>query len=102
YLGENSPQFLLTMFGALQIGAVFVPVNTRLAVPEIAHVLTDSGARVLIHDGELAERAVQSAQVAGTARVISTGEGTPDAPGLAALVRVATGERMKVDVTLDD
>ncbi|MBX6752356.1 MAG: AMP-binding protein, partial [Micromonosporaceae bacterium] len=102
YLGENSPEFLQTMFGTVQIGAVFVPVNTRLAVPEIAHVLADSGARVLIHDHELAERAAQSAGVAGTARVISTGEGAPDAPGLAALVRAATGDRAKVDVTLND
>ena len=45
YLGENSPEFLQVMFGAAQLGAIFVPVNTRLAVPEIAHVLTDSGAR---------------------------------------------------------
>jgi fatty-acyl-CoA synthase len=102
YLGENSPEFLQTMFGAVQIGAVFVPVNTRLAVPEIAHVLTDSGARVLIHDQALAERAIQSAGVAGTARVVATGEGTPEAPGLVALVRAATGQRTKVAVTLDD
>src|SRR5688572_25980565 len=47
YLGENSPEFLQVMFAAAQLGAVFVPVNTRLAAPEVAHVLTDSGARVL-------------------------------------------------------
>jgi len=102
YLGENSPAFLQTMFGVVQLGAVFVPVNTRLAVPEIVHVLTDSGARVLIHDDELADRASQSAGLAGTARVISTGEGTPDRPGLAALMRATTGDRPQVDVTLDD
>ena len=52
YLGENSPEFLEVLFGAAQLGAVFVPINTRLAAPEILHVLTDSGARVLIHDPE--------------------------------------------------
>ena len=41
YLGENSPQFIQVMFGTVQLGAVFVPVNTRLAPPEIAHVLLD-------------------------------------------------------------
>lgn len=102
YLGENSPQFLQTLFGAAQLGAVFVPVNTRLAVPEIAHVLSDSAARVLIHDDELADRATRSAGLAGTARVVSTGEGTAGAPGLAPLVRAVTGERPEVPVTLDD
>ena len=45
YLGENIPEFVQVMFGAMQLGAVFVPVNTRLAPPEIAHVLPDSGTR---------------------------------------------------------
>jgi Acyl-CoA synthetases (AMP-forming)/AMP-acid ligases II len=102
YLGENSPTFLQTMFGVVQVGAVFVPINTRLAVPEIVHVLTDCGARVLIYDDELVDRATQSAAAAGTARVVSTGVGTPDAPGLATLVRTATGDRSPVDITLDD
>ncbi|HEY6799647.1 MAG TPA: AMP-binding protein, partial [Agromyces sp.] len=52
YIGENSPQFLQVMFGAAQLGAVFVPVNTRLAAPEMRHVLADSGARALILDPE--------------------------------------------------
>src|SRR5688572_2236260 len=56
FLGENCPEFLQVLFGAAQLGAVFVPVNTRLAPPEIAHVLGNSGARLLIHDEALAER----------------------------------------------
>ena len=56
YLGENSPEFLQVIFGAAQLGAVFVPVNTRLAPPEIAYVLADCGARVLIHDPDFADR----------------------------------------------
>ena len=50
YIGENCPEFLEVMFAAAQLGAVFVPVNTRLAPPEVAHVLADSGARVVIVD----------------------------------------------------
>lgn len=33
FLGENSPEFLSVMFACAQLGAVFVPVNTRLAPP---------------------------------------------------------------------
>jgi long-chain acyl-CoA synthetase len=33
------------------LGAVMVPVNTRLAAPEVAYILEDSGARVLFVDG---------------------------------------------------
>jgi fatty-acyl-CoA synthase len=48
YLGPNHPTFLETMFATGQLGAVFVPLNWRLAAPELAYILADSGARVLI------------------------------------------------------
>ncbi len=49
YLGPNHPSFLETLFAAGTLGAVFVPLNTRLAGPEIAYQLADSGARVLVY-----------------------------------------------------
>src|SRR5690606_35820130 len=87
FLGENSPEFLLILFGTVQLGAVFVPVNTRLAPPEISHVLTDSGARVLIHDPEFTDRVTVPEPGTGGAEVIVTGEGTASGPGLARLLR---------------
>ncbi|MDG4830752.1 long-chain fatty acid--CoA ligase [Solwaraspora sp. WMMD1047] len=86
YLGENSPEFLQVMFGAARLGAVFVPVNTRLAPPEIAHVLTDSTAHLLIHDPEFAERVAPAVAAARTPHVIVTGTGTADAPGFTRLL----------------
>ena len=102
YLGENSPQFIQVMFGALQLGAVFVPVNTRLAPPEIAHVLSDSGARALIHDSEFADRIVDAVEDAGIAHRIVTGDGTPEHPGLARLMRTSRAGHADADVSLDD
>ena len=49
YLGANHPSFLETLFASGVLGAVFVPLNTRLAAPEIAYQLKDSGAKALIH-----------------------------------------------------
>ena len=37
YLGKNSLEFFELLFGASKVGAVTVPVNWRLAAPEIAH-----------------------------------------------------------------
>jgi len=48
YLGPNEPRFLETMFGTGLLGAIFVPLNTRLAAPELDYILTDSGASVLV------------------------------------------------------
>ena len=72
FMGENSPEFLAALFGCAQVGAVFVPVNTRLAAPEILHVLADSRARAVIHDREYAERLAPLISAVGIANVIET------------------------------
>ncbi|MFE9448417.1 o-succinylbenzoate--CoA ligase [Streptomyces sp. NPDC006739] len=49
YLGPNHPAYLETLFAAGTLGAVFVPLNTRLAGPEIAYQLADSGCKALVY-----------------------------------------------------
>ena len=46
----NRPEFLETMFAANALGAIAVPVNFRLSREEIAFILTDSGAGLLVVD----------------------------------------------------
>ncbi|MDG4765826.1 long-chain fatty acid--CoA ligase [Solwaraspora sp. WMMD406] len=91
YLGENSPDFLLVMFGTARLGAAFVPVNTRLAPPEIAHVLTDCGARVLIHDPEFTPRVAAATGGVPALRIVVTGTDATDQPGLRTLLDSAAG-----------
>ena len=66
YLGPNHPSFLETLFAVGTLGAVFVPLNTRLAAPEIAYQLADSGTSVLVHapsHAALVEEALGDANV---------------------------------------
>ena len=102
YIGENSPQFLQVMFGAAQLGAVFVPVNTRLAAPEMQHVLVDAGARAVVLDAEFLERAMPGVEAGRIAHVIVTGDGLAEHPGLARLAADAPGGHTVADVGLDD
>lgn len=51
YLGPNHPSFLVSLFATASLGAVFVPLDPRLAEPEVLYRLSDSGAGVLIHAG---------------------------------------------------
>lgn len=52
----NRIEFVLTLFAAAHAGLVTVLLSTRQQKPEIAYVLTDCGARLLIHEAALAER----------------------------------------------
>ena len=48
YLDFNDARFAITMFAAAHIGAVFVPLNFRLSVPEFIDTLNDCDASLLI------------------------------------------------------
>ncbi len=52
---NNCPEFISALFGALQAGAVVVPVNCFLKADEVAYILDDSGARVLVSEGAMQE-----------------------------------------------
>jgi acyl-CoA synthetase (AMP-forming)/AMP-acid ligase II len=52
----NRIEFVLTLFAAARAGLVTVLLGTRQQKPEIAYVLTDCGARLLIHEAQLADR----------------------------------------------
>src|SRR5271165_4861865 len=44
----NLIEFVLALFGCIRLGAVAVPISMRLSAPEVAHILADSEAKVLI------------------------------------------------------
>lgn len=54
-LSLNSSRYLECFFASAWAGTAIVPINTRLAVPEIAYCLTDSSAQVLFVDGHFAK-----------------------------------------------
>ncbi len=56
-LMSNSVEFCCLFYGAAKIGAVAVPLNTRLAAPELEFILSDSGSRALIYGEEFAQTA---------------------------------------------
>jgi fatty-acyl-CoA synthase len=53
-LMKNSAAFLDIAFAVSHIGAIFLPINYRLAADEVAYIVENSGARILIADDELA------------------------------------------------
>ncbi len=68
-LAKNSPAFFELWFGAAKLGAVIVPVNFRLAPPEIAFVVNDATAELLFVGADFYS-AVET--VAGTLKTVRT------------------------------
>jgi long-chain acyl-CoA synthetase len=75
-MAGNSPETFAAWYGTARLGALVVPVSTRLTAPEAAYILDDSGATVVVHDG--------SAPALAAARTTGTTGLALDDPGLGA------------------
>jgi long-chain acyl-CoA synthetase len=74
YLDRTAPEVIELMFAVSKIGAVIVPLNWRLAVPELTRIVSDAGAPLLIAGSAFATTASALAQgVKATPRVIDVG-----------------------------
>ncbi len=54
FVGKNGREYFELLFGAAKLGAVLVAVNWRLSPGEMASIVRDSGAGVLVLDAEFA------------------------------------------------
>lgn len=70
----NRIEFALTMFAAVHAGLVTVLLSTRQQKPEIAYVLTDCGAKLLIHEATHADRIPDACDVPDLQHRISVGD----------------------------
>lgn len=75
---ENSAEAALAWWGIVRAGAVAVPINTAYKGEYLRHQLADSGARVLIVEADLADRAAAIVdQVDALEHVAVIGASTP-------------------------
>ncbi|MDP6344296.1 MAG: long-chain-fatty-acid--CoA ligase [Alphaproteobacteria bacterium] len=79
-LALNSDRYLEFFFAVPWAGGVFVPINTRLAPPEVAYWLNDSGAEVLfVDDNFTAMLEPLRGKIDGVRRFVYLGDGAvPD------------------------
>ncbi|WP_349358677.1 AMP-binding protein [Stappia sp.] len=92
YLGTNAPDVVVLLFAAARLGAILLPLNWRLAPPELAHAVTDSGARLLVHQPDFAEAV---ADMAGAGAPVPRLVSDPARGGLAVLA--AGGSRVAAE-----
>lgn len=52
-LAKNSADMILLQFGCVRAGAIFVPLNWRLAKPEIAALIADATPALLLTDADM-------------------------------------------------
>src|SRR4030081_867490 len=97
-LALNTTDTLEVQFACGRIGAVLLPLNTRLTVPELQYIVGDAAPKLMIHDAELAEVALTVARLCNVPSALLLG---PDGSYEAAVAAAMPLERAEI-VTLDD
>jgi steroid-24-oyl-CoA synthetase len=108
---RNYPEWVMAFWACQALGAVVVPLNAWWTGAELAYALRDSGAKVLVADGERAERIRPELGGLAVAAVVVVREvspvpGTP-APGTVRWEDVlaagdASAQLPEVDIDTDD
>ncbi|HCB36648.1 MAG TPA: acid--CoA ligase [Acidimicrobiaceae bacterium] len=62
-LAENNTNFFEVQFACWKLGAVFVPLNWRLTIPELEFIVGDAAPDVVIHDDAFEDNAVKLAEI---------------------------------------
>ena len=89
-LSYNCPEFLEALFAANYLGAIAMPINWRLAAPEVRYILEHSGAGALVCDGALVALA-DEATAGLDGELVRVLIGGPAAEGWTTLADVRTG-----------
>jgi len=66
-VAENDPRIFELQFACMRIGAVFVPLNWRLAKLDLVALVAHATPRLIVHDGSVAEVAAHLSAVNGVA-----------------------------------
>ncbi len=75
---SNRPEFLEAYLGCAWLGAIAVPINFAARGPQLRHILSNSGARLLVIEAELLD-VFSHVDLSGVAleRIWLIGDGTP-------------------------
>lgn len=92
---RTGASFAVLTHALLRLGAVMIPLNVRLAAPEIVWQLADSNAEVLVSDARTAELATAAARGRPALRAITI----EDPPALLAVPEAAVALRDAIDLT---
>ncbi len=99
-LCHNDSDVFEIQFACRRVGAIFMPLNWRLAVPELEYICNDGGPKVLFHGVEFASQAAEIQQLCTIPLCVGLNNGGDS--GYEAGLMAAGGEIIAADKELTD
>ncbi|AXK81985.1 acid--CoA ligase [Pseudolabrys taiwanensis] len=91
-LSLNHPDYLVALYACARLGAMLLPLNWRLAIPEQVFILNDASAKVLIVEQEFAAVLAPLKEALPDIRVVGLGEATGAEGTFDALLAAGSGD----------
>src|SRR5438132_14071920 len=102
-LSYNCPEFLETFFATNRLGAIAMPINWRLAAPEVRYILEHSEARALVCDESLVDLASEATKgIENRLLLACVSQPAPNGWTPLADLRALTTEAVAVAASADD
>jgi acyl-CoA synthetase (AMP-forming)/AMP-acid ligase II len=102
-LSKNRPQIIESVYACYKTGLVTVPLNARLAVPEVAHMLNNSESAALILGEEFVEDVEKTrSEFPSIRHYIAIGGARPSMHDYETILQNQPSSEPDVDVGLDD
>ena len=99
-LAPNCTEYFEIQFACARVGAIFLPLNWRLTVPEAEFIIGDAAPKLLIHDAEFAATATELKRRCSIAHLLEIG--SPKDGAYEQALAAAKGQVTPAAVTHDD
>ncbi len=100
-LANNNSNFFEVQFACWKLGAIFVPLNWRLAIPELEYIVGDCGPNVIIFDNDFVEAADTLAASCEISHLINWDGGSANHAGYEDVLEAAAPEVVNHPCTHD-
>ena len=100
-LSNNTTDCLEMEFACLKLGAVYVPLNWRLSVPELEYIVSDAEPNVLVHEDVFSDAANALLESGKTPALLELNAEGADSP-YEALIADSSDQIAAADISHDD
>ncbi len=91
-LAANHPDYLVLLYACARLGAVLVPLNWRLAVPELLYILSDALVKALVVEQSFAGVVAPLRQAISGVRIVGLDFSPPEGTPFSDLLQAAGGD----------
>ena len=91
-LSTNHPDYLVLLYACARLGALLVPLNWRLAIPEQVFILSDVSVRALVVEEGFAAVSPPLLEVLPDARVVGLDFAPPEGASFEQILAAGTGD----------